>query len=353
MPNRKGERALRPSRPVPLAIRWQYTRRCFTVDLPPWREFFRWETLESAVEHHLVTRDNWMLPALEALENGASVTSLKFDLAAAMEYQFLFDLTVGYAHRRVRNVVLCVARNDREYAVPFREGWNGLVRLSGKVPHYCAKPLRLGKIFLPDRYNRNAFHRDLPAALVQLPGARWNPITPVAPDQLGLREKAGTAPALLSRQETIRLQVKLAKVLLMAYDAERRIGPVIDPDHAWEWMAWREKGEKEPGLCLVSAITKWTRCAPERYLARLLASTIRGAKAVLPVFPEDPFAAWDCLRASGFSQKVPGLGGPSFLPEKPPDYLSRDAWSPVIRKYTLLREHRPGISPEESGAKRT
>jgi len=345
MPRRGNEQVSRAVRPAALTIKWSYSRRCFTVDLPPWREFFRWETLESAVEHHLAVRDNWMLPALESLENGAAITSLKLDLAASMAYQFMFDVTVGYANRRVHKVTLCVARNDREHAAPFRDGWNGLVRLHGILPEYCAKPLRSGKIFLPDRYNRNALHRDLPAALIQLPVALWGPITPVTPVQLGIREKAGKAPTLMSAAETVHLQQKLTACFLGLYDPDRQMGHVLDANPPWEWVTWREKGTKHPGLCLVSAVLKWTHCVPAKYLIRLLAAELRGSKVSLPVLPDDPGAVWACLRESGFLRLVPALGETSLLPEKPPAFLSRASWSRVIRKYRLLMENRPERVP--------
>lgn len=351
MPRQGSKRVPRTSRPAALTIRWQYSRRCFTQDLPPRREFFRWETLESAVEYHLAARDNWMLPALEVLEDGAPVTSLKFDLAASLASQFLFDLTVGYASRRIHRVTLCVARNDREYAEPFRSGWNGLVRLHERLPVSCAKPLRAGKIFLPDRYHRKAFHRDLPVALIQLPATGWGPITPVTPVQLGIREKTGSTPTLLSAAQTIRLQQKMTTCFLRMYDPDRRMGPAIGTGFPWEWVAWRAKGEKEPGLCLVSAALNWTYCAPAHYLIRLMAAELRGPKASLPVLPDDPTAAWSCLRASGFLKLVPSFGSLSFLPRGLPAFLSRQAWARVVRKYRWLMESSPEAVPQKSGVK--
>lgn len=346
MPGRGSQQGSRAFRPAALTIKWQYSRRCYTLDIPPRREFFRWETLESAVEHHLAARDNWILPALEHLEDGAAVTSLKLDLAASLAGQFLFDVTVGYASRRVHRVTLCVARNDREYATPFRDGWNGLVRLHERLPECCAKPLRAGKIFLPDRYQRKACHRDLQAALIQLPAAGWGPITPVTPVQLGIREKFGAAPTLLSTAETIRLQQKLAACFLRMYDPSRRTGPAIGTALPGEWVAWRARGEKEPGLCLVSAALNWTRCAPAQYLIRLMAAELRGPKVSLPVLPDDPTAAWASLHVSGFLSLVPSFGSASFLPQRPPAFLSGQAWARVLLKYRWLTENPPETVPE-------
>ena len=327
----------RQTKPIPLTVRWNYSRRCFSSDLPSWREFFRWETFESSFEHHLASRDNWVLPALQELEK-TPVSSLKLDLAASMKTLFLFDLTVGFANRRVHHAVLCVARNHQEHAAAFRSGWNSLNRLYRRVPSLCARPLRSGKIYLPDRHKRAAFGRDLPAFLAWLPESDGAPLVPLTVSQLGIRNKTGKPPTLLTARETVALQNRLCSFFLQAYDPDRREGPVMDLDKYWEWMAWRAKGTGEAGICLVFTSARWVRCTPERYLIRLLAAAWPTPSGPLPLVPEDPVVAWECIRQSDFLERVPSFGSPSFLPVRPPEGFRRGEWDLVTRKYHLLME---------------
>ncbi|MDP7639227.1 MAG: hypothetical protein QGG73_05865 [Candidatus Hydrogenedentes bacterium] len=248
------------------------------------RRHYKLETLASATERLLRENDRFIVPSIQGVLGPAPLASLDFELVLENGYRFLFKVGATNAKKKRAHFAFIVAKNQTEYSKLVRNEHEHLAALHPRAPHHILKPYRRGEIFLPDRHQRTAHHREVFAYVMQGLG----PFR-----ELGLaRDRqffVNTAPRRkLTRKQNEALKSKLVELIARTYDPAARDCMGI-PDVASGDLAATAPRSNPPQLRLMACREVLHRISPARLIHRMIRARWESTGRDAAVVPEDPY----------------------------------------------------------------
>ena len=261
-------------------VKWSASQRFVGPYPEKTKQFFRLETLESALQKKLDERDYFLFRTLRDGLDGKVPDSLAIDWIYENKSRLVFSLLAGSRQGKHAASFLCLAKNHEEHTAALEQEYQALEILSKKHPKAFVSLLRSGLIFLPDRHQRREVNRELFSYLYKLPGD-WSPLYVASSTQWGPR---GTEVRRYSVQESERLKYLLICHLVTAYNAESFEGITprqLAPDDLWV----RKNKDRSLDLVIAGCRRLDRKLRPGQLVASLLFGSFSNGKEHLPLAP--------------------------------------------------------------------
>ncbi|MBI2425951.1 MAG: hypothetical protein HYV27_24215 [Candidatus Hydrogenedentes bacterium] len=129
------------------------------------RRYYQLETLASATEHLIRTKDYFIQSSLREVLGPGPITSMRFTLFQEGRFQLIFQLRAANARKKTATFAFVVAKNSEECSKVAYEEHQHLKTIHPRNPKEIVEPYRGGNIFLPDRHKRIAHGREVYAYL--------------------------------------------------------------------------------------------------------------------------------------------------------------------------------------------
>lgn len=297
---------VRSAQPDGIRTTWKESRLFCGPYPEQHKRFFGLETLTSAVERLLNQHDRFLHAELSAHLGPAPLSTVSGDLLFEDANRLLF--AVEAANRARKRVLLhvCVAKNHEECSAALFKEFEALVRVYPRAPQQVLRPLRMGTVFLPDRYRRKHINREVRAYITE--PAPGGPLYVASPNQLGPR---GPRPVRFSIADTESLKLSLVRLAATCYDVDSGTG--LDPaDLTANAVTLRKRTDGKPDLFLMHCPRLRRRLRPEQLIHRLLAGAFKSNRHILPLAPVDPERFVESL-ADGASPPVARAWCRAFL----------------------------------------
>ena len=279
-----------PRRELALACKWLNLVELTDFRGKAWRRFYKLETLASAVDKLVRDGDRFITPAFEQELGPGRLTQVAFTLADEDALRLIFHVKVANANRKRASLMLVVAKNAEEASRRIQLEFKHLKILADRLGDDMAVPIRLGTIFMPDRYRRADQNREIAAYITRHP----NHCEPLGIHKSGQYMSLGAQPHTFSKRETEQLRHKMTSIIVKAYHPIERDG--IDT-HQLDLSTFQvQRGSKSgPGLKLFNCVHMQTRLTPVKVLAFLLCDTWKSGGFESPYVPSDPEDFLDAL----------------------------------------------------------
>lgn len=155
------------ARSYPLRIRWSSFRPLYDFWGNEIKRFYQLETLASAVERMIRSKDRFVIPSVQEVLGPAPVTSLAFELFQEGKYQLIFRLRACNVKRKEGVFAFVAAKRPADYSDIARQEHGNLRLLNQRARDYVVRPFRGGMVYLPDRHGRTEHGREIYAYVTQ------------------------------------------------------------------------------------------------------------------------------------------------------------------------------------------
>ncbi len=229
MPRRPRKKKPARSNAHELRVRWVTDKVYATPNASEDPAFFKLETLQSATERVLDTRDLFLAPSFHARLGPAALSSIVFELMREEQHRFIFRVKV--ANQRLKTGVfrLVVAKREGKTSERIDEEHQLLESLHRRAPKVVVQPYRGGFIYLPDRRRRTELGRSVFAYVTDWP-VGFQPLGAGPPAQFQT-EPPRRHVFSLDQSEAIRDAI--LRIVVATYDPVKRESiPLLGPNRA-------------------------------------------------------------------------------------------------------------------------
>jgi hypothetical protein len=198
-----------------LRIQWTGFRPLFDFWGQEIKRFYKVETLASAVEYMIRTRDTFIIPSIQQVLGPSPVVTLTFELFQEGKYQFIFRLRAANARRNMATFAFVAAKRHDEFSAVAAVEHKNLRILQQRAPTHVVRPFDGGLVYLPDRHQRAGHGREVYCYLTQwLAGF----------DELGIGKNLQFIINVKARhtftiEQTEKLKAQMVEIMARTYDA--------------------------------------------------------------------------------------------------------------------------------------
>ncbi len=291
------------------------------VNEKDFKRFFRFETLENAIQGLLRNPECHIMQSIQAVMGREVLTQLSFRIVHESRADLTFKLEAVNAKKKPGHFAFIVAKNDQECTTVVNAKYRRLLQLHQQVPKYTVKPLELGTLYLPDRHRRKENDRDIAAYMTSWPLG----FVPLIRHQSGQYAAYEDTVRLLRKVETQQVKMRLSEMLIESYDAMTRECAAIPKANDGNLLVKRDK--KTPArVVFVGADLHRIRMSPAKLIGSIVGSE-EDANCI-PILPEEPIKLVEALNnvlgketaITWISQYV-GAADKHKVPTPHPDYL--------------------------------
>jgi len=280
-----------PNRAEPAPIRFQWLGVKEEDARRRGKQFYKLETLASAVERLVKSKDRVITATAQAALGPFDLTSLAFEYLGERPHAYLFRLRVGNARRAHQTFNFLAARSEGKHSEAVAAEFERLRVFHQRAPKLFLRPFRAGTVFLPDRVRKRGQGREVAIYLTQAQGT-LETLDGNDRGQFVLTGAEGRRALSLRDSEAVKAVV--IEALAGTYDPETR-EMMAPPDlAAGELLAQRQpRGGIKVRLCGCHALLQGL--APGRFIESLVLSYSRLEGGKFPFAPEDPVALFDAV----------------------------------------------------------
>ena len=245
--------------------------------------YYRLETLANAVEHHLRTRDRFIIPSVNAVMGPVPLVSMRFKLFQEGAVQLIFQLQAVNAKKNRTSLAFVVAKNATELSKTAHQEHQNLRALHVRRPEDVVEPLQGGKIFLPDRHGRKTHGREIYAYLTRWLGGYH---------ELGVNKNLqffinALPPHTFTRDQTEALKQRIVEIVVASYDPNQKTAMAIPQVASGDFVVTRTKSGV-PRIKLIACRTLQKRVTPPRLIDRLVRAEWAWGEKTFRLVPVDP-----------------------------------------------------------------
>jgi len=287
-PRRRPEAASKGPR-----VRWKGFRPLYDFWGHEIKRFYKLETLASAVEWSLQTRDRFILPSVQDLLGPGAVTTLSFELFQEGKFQLIFRLKAGNARRKEGFLAFVVAKRTGDFSVVAAAEHRNLEMLNARARGHVVRPFRGGNLFLPDRHRRAEHGREVYAYLTQwLNGYH----------ELGVAENLHFIMNIVPRHtfslaQTDALKGNMIEIIARSYDPRK--GECMEmPQIASGDFVVTPPGKSGPRLKLIACRRFLKHVTPAKLIHKLASASWPWGDRTLYLMPEDPDIFFESILAA-------------------------------------------------------
>ena len=258
------------------------------------KQFYKLETLASATERLVRTKDRVITASARAAIGPSDLTSMTFELIGERPNAFVFRLHAGNAHRNRHTFNYLAAKSDGKHSEALAAEFERLRAFAQRAPKHFPKMFRSGSVFLPDRIRRRSQGREIAIYLTQAQGA----MEVLDGNERGQFVLTGTeGRRALSLRDTEVLKASVMEALAATYDPDTR-EMMAPPDlAAAELLAHRSpKGTLRLRVCGCHALLQGL--APGRFLESLVLAYSRLGEGKFAFAPEEPTALCEAIASA-------------------------------------------------------
>jgi hypothetical protein len=261
---------------------------------PPGKEgkrFYQTQTLASATERQIKAAQSFILASMQTGLGTANLAAYLFEFACENEYSMTFRLKASTAKRKQMSFAYIVAKSAGIHSKLVEEEWGNLRALHARAARFAPKPLRMGTLYLPERYNRSASHREIAAYLTLWPAGDGR-LTVGKTGQFALNTRP---PKVLSKALTQAIQCQITAGILQSYDPKTQTGVNVATLRPADFvLGISAKGV--PRVQLAACRTLLSKYRSDYLLHDLLHETWTSRSEICTVAPEDPTVFEETLR---------------------------------------------------------
>lgn len=287
MQNRPSDKKASPRRAdAPLKgprVRWKGFRPLFDFWGHEIKRFYKLETLASAVEWSLQTRDRFIIPSVQDLLGPGAVTTLSFELFQEGKFQLIFRLKAGNARRKEGLFAFVVAKRTGDFSTVAAAEHRNLEMLNARARGQVVRPFRGGNLFLPDRHRRAEHGREVYAYLTQwLSGYH----------ELGVAENLHFIMNIVPRHtfslaQTDALKGNMIEIIVKSYDPRK--GECMEmPQIASGDFVVTPPGKGGPRLKLIACRHFLKHVTPAKLIHKMASASWPWGDRIVYLMPEAP-----------------------------------------------------------------
>ncbi len=293
----------RPRQELP-RIRWSGFRPMNDFWGQEIKRFYQLETLASATEWMVRTRDRFLVQSLQDAMGPAPIMALHFELFQEGKYQLIFRLDASNAKRKRGQFAYVVAKHHEEYSKVARAEHTNLRVLNQRAPGSIVKPFRGGTVFLPDRHHRASHGREVYAYLTQWLGGYH---------ELGVNRNLQffmnvPKPHTFTIDQTELIKGQMVEIVLRTYDPAKK--DCMDmPQIASGDFVVTPAGRSQPKVKLIACRRMLTHATPVKIMQRIFQASWEWDGKELRLPPSDPAVLRQAfVRALGKEQAAAWFG---------------------------------------------
>lgn len=263
------------------------------------KRHYKLETLASATEHHIETRDRFILSSVESVLGPVPISRLYFELFQEGRYQLIFQMRAENIRRNHAEFGLVVAKNHEESSKVANAEYNNLRRLQPRAPQWVVKPYSAGSIFLPDRHGRKEHGREIFAYVTQwLKGY----------DELGINDNLQFYTNVPKRHtftkaETEMLKGQMVQIVTALYDPGREEGIALPEIASGDFVVQRASHGAHK-LKLIACRRLQPHLSPPKLIHKMLTASWPWGGKRFCLAPEEPETFYDGLAKSAGKEQV-------------------------------------------------
>ncbi|NLV46951.1 MAG: hypothetical protein GXY07_20915 [Candidatus Hydrogenedentes bacterium] len=266
----------------------------------PAKRFFKFETLQNAVEKCLQEKDRFFWSGLNTLSNNLPITSLQCDLIYEDALRLVYSLTLATQSRKLVYARLVIAKNHEECSALLEKECTALTILAERCPGGVAPVAARGVIFLPDRHMRREVSREVFAYFIKVPPG----LTPLYVASATQFAPHGPKPARYSVKDTEVLKKSIVRVLAKCYEEKSGSG-IVPADLCPECFAVQHPlPANNASSVLLQCPRVRKRLAPGYFMHALMFGILGTGKHRMALAPVNPEAFFDALTGAVGAEKA-------------------------------------------------
>ena len=248
------------------------------------KRHFNLETLASALERHLRTRDRFITPSIQQKLGAPPLKSFTVELFQEGKFQLIFRVKALNVVGKSTTIGLVVAKNHKEYSEVAKKEHALLNILHDRVPKCVVEPMKGGYIFMPDRHRRKEHDREIYAYCTTWLGGYH---------ELGIQKDLRlfinvAKPIPFTTAQTEALKRRMLEIILRTYDPVRRNCMAIPQLASGDFVVSKPTRTKKPQLMLIACRDMENRISPPQLIRRIIEAEWPWGKRVYRLMPSEP-----------------------------------------------------------------
>lgn len=247
------------------------------------KRYYRLETLASALEHAIRTRDKAVLGSVQAVLGPAPVNRLQIELFQEGRFQLIFRVRAENVRRNTAQFAMVVAKNHAECTQVARAEFRNLTAIYPSAPEWVVKPYLAGTVFLPDRHGRSDQGREVFFYLTQ-----WLKDY----DELGVNDNLQffcNVPKrhTFTKAETDMLKGQMVQIITSVYDAKQARTMAMPEIASGDFVVHRSARGRHL-LKLIACRRLVMRTSPKKLIHKILTSSWPWGRRHFYLAPDHP-----------------------------------------------------------------
>lgn len=252
---------------------------------------YKLETLTSALEKLMQTRDRWFMPSFKEILGNVPITVINGKLVAEDRYTLTLRLTATAATKKRASIVVVASKRPGENSERLEREQQNLRHMHQLHPKGVVPAQRGGLAYLPDRQRRPGMDREVYFYITS-----WSPSSvPLGVGKNGQFVTVGEKRQLCRAVETEHIKAKILEILVGTYNDTTRSGMDMRELKLDDFLVL--KSAKGQPRVILRACRSIQQQQPMVFLDRILRKEWEDDAGVIGLCLNDPDALWNALKA--------------------------------------------------------